>query len=98
VIADVGGALAEAGGFVYFAEALEFAFEALEGVEGAEVGVAAGFEEVGAVDELEPSEVAGADGERGEEELGALADGGCRAFDRAGGDALGAEEGLGVAG
>ena len=33
VVADVGGALAEAGGFVDFAEALELAFEALQGVE-----------------------------------------------------------------
>ena len=52
VIADVGGALAQAGGLFDFAQAFEFAFEAWEGVEGAEVGVAARFEEVCAVDEL----------------------------------------------
>ena len=49
MVADVGGTLAEAGGFVNFAETFELAFEALEGVGGGEVGVAAGFEEVGAV-------------------------------------------------
>ena len=98
VVANVGGALAEAGGFVDFAEAFEFSFETLEGVEGAEVGIAAGFEEVGAVEEFKAAEVGGADGEGGEEELGALADGlGC-AFDGAGGDAFGAEHGFGVAG
>jgi hypothetical protein len=40
---DVGGALAETGGFVDVSEALEFAFEARECVERASVGVAALF-------------------------------------------------------
>ncbi len=48
---DVGGALAQAGGFVYIFEAFELAFEAGEGVEGAGVGVAAFFEELGAGEE-----------------------------------------------
>ena len=47
--ADVGGALAQAGGLFDFAEAIEFALEASERVDGAEVGVAVSFEEVGTV-------------------------------------------------
>ena len=98
VIADVGGALAEAGGFVDFAESLEFAFESLEGVDGAEIGIAACFQEVGAVDEFEAAEVAGADRERGEEELRTLTDGLGGALDGRGGDAFASEHGFGVAG
>jgi hypothetical protein len=45
---DVGGAFAQAGGLVDILEAVEFAFEAGEGVERAGVGVAAFFEELGA--------------------------------------------------
>jgi hypothetical protein len=45
---DVGGAFAQAGDLVDVLEAVEFAFEAGEGVEGCGVGVAALFEEVGA--------------------------------------------------
>ena len=44
--ADVGGALAEAGGLVDVLDAFELAFEAGEGVEDGGVGVAAFFEEV----------------------------------------------------
>ncbi len=62
MVADVGGAFAEAAGFFYFSEAFEFAFEALKGVGGSEVGVAAGFEEVGAVGEFETAQVRGTGG------------------------------------
>ena len=43
--ADVGGALAEAGGLFDVLDAFEFAFEAGEGVEDGGVGVAAFFQE-----------------------------------------------------
>ena len=46
---DVGGALAQAGGFVHILQALQFAFETSEGVERAGVGVAALFQEIGAL-------------------------------------------------
>ncbi len=98
MVADVGGTLAKACGFVDFAETLKFAFEVLEGVEGTEIGIAAVFEEVGAVEEFETAEVRGARGERGEEELGAFADGLGSTFDGGGADAFGAEKGFGVAG
>ena len=100
-VADVGGALAEAGGFFDFPEALEFAFEAREGVEGAEVGVAALFEELGAVGEFACGRGRTAlrrDGQRAEEEPRAVAEGGGGAFDGGGAGAFGAEHGLDVAG
>ena len=62
VVADVDGALAEAGSFFDFAEAIEFGLEADEGVGGGEVGVAAVFEEVGAVGELEAAELVAVEG------------------------------------
>ncbi len=98
MIADVGGALAEADGFFDVADTLEFGFEADEGVGGGEVGVAAGFEEVLAVDEFEAAEVGRAGGEGGEEEFGALTDGLGGGLDGGGGDAFSAEHGVGVAG
>ena len=98
MVADVGGAFAEAGGFFDFAQLFELCFEAHEGVGGADVGVAASFEEVGAVGELEAAEVGWACGERAEEELGAFLNRRGGGFDGEGGDLLGAEHGFGVAG
>ena len=98
VVANVGGALAEAGGFFDFAEAFKLPFEALEGVGGPDVGVAAGFEEVGALCEFEAAKMRGAYGQRAEEEAGTLAESGGGALDGGGAGVFGAEHGLGVAG
>ena len=57
--ADVGGPLAQAGGLFDVADAVELAFEARECVDGAEVGVAVGFKEVGAVGEFHASGLRG---------------------------------------
>ena len=99
MVADVGGALAEAGGFFDFAEAFEFAFEALQGVDGAKVGVAAGFEKICTVDEFEAAEVAegpaGSEAKKSLERSRMVWVALSMAVVR---DAFGAEEGFGVAG
>ncbi len=97
--ADVGGTLAQAGGFFDVADAVELAFEPNKCVDGAEVGVAVGLEEVGAVRELHAAWLGGVRfWQRAEEEARALADGGGGAFDGGAAGAFGAEHRFGVAG
>jgi hypothetical protein len=115
---DVGGALAQAWGLVDVLQAVELALEEAEGVERAGIGVAATFQELGAVVEGHAAKAgvgAGVgrrvecgdgvrggprcvEGQRGEEEACALAQGCGGTLDGGGGGMPCAQHGLHIAG
>ena len=96
--ADVGGAFAQAGGLFDVFDALQFAFEAGEGVEGAGVVIAALFEKLFAEVEGHSAYASGGvGGERGEEHAGTIFESGAGALDCAGGGLLGLQHKVYVA-
>ena len=82
VLTGVAGALGETLGFVNVLDEVELAFKTLEGVEGAEVGVAVGLEEGFAFGVVEghAADGLGFHGQRGEEEAGAIPESGAGTF------------------
>jgi hypothetical protein len=105
--ADVGGALAKAGGLFDIFELVEFAFETSEGVEDSGVVVAGLFEEgfavveghaAGATDSLPYGGSRDFGGEDGEEHAGAVFEGGAGAFDGGGAGFFCFEEEFDIAG